>query len=96
MLRRYWFEFESKQPRGPRDLVCTMPWACGVTGHDEADALRHIEALWPGGLDSYAIRRRIEDLDVSDLATEVAAKMAPVDFGVPVVRGIWYPHLTNP
>lgn len=96
MLHRYWFEFEPKESNARRTLDCRMPWACGVTGHDEVDALRQVEEQFPGGLTTHMIRRRIEDVDVTTLASEVAEKMSPVDFGVPVGRGIWYPHLRNP
>lgn len=96
MLHRYWFEFEPEESNGPRTLDCRMPWACGVTGHDEADALRLVEEHFPGGLTTHRIRRRVEDVDVTTVASEVAEKMSPVDFGVPMVRGIWYPHLGNP
>lgn len=59
-----------------------------MTGYDEADALHQVEELFPGGLSTHKVRRRVE-VDVTNLHAEVARRTSPVDFGVPVARGIF-------
>lgn len=99
MLHRYWFEFErvaSSERGGGVTLDCTLPWACGVTAFDERDALDQVAELFPDGLARHQVRRRLEDVDVSDLAAELESRGRSFDFGVPLVRGVWYPHVRNP
>jgi hypothetical protein len=99
VLRRYWLEFESAEPPDPDKSVtldCMLPWACGVTAFDEEDALHQLADLFPDGYRRHRARRRLEDVDLSDLAAELQRRGRSFDFGIPLSRGVWYPHVANP
>ena len=42
------------------------------------------------------VARIVEDVDVGDLAGELAQHVQPVVMGPPFARGIWYPNITGP
>ncbi len=71
---------------------CRFPSACAVTAYDEQDALGLVRS-------SYAKDGElppVSEMQVGVTFEEVAAQIGNADYGVPVVRGIWYPHLDNP
>jgi hypothetical protein len=82
-LRRFWIEF---------DLAETDPWqlklGCGVTAYSLDDARQIVRERVFSGRDLPAIRRIVEDIDVSTLdANQIRPSM-----GAPNWRGIWYPQ----
>lgn len=89
MLRRFWFEFDDS--RGSSGL----PFGCGVTAEDAASALHIVAATYCDGR-LPGVRETVEDVDVGELADRLSAFIRPLRFGVPTVRGIWYPNLTGP
>jgi hypothetical protein len=71
---------------------CRFPVACAVTAHDEADALALVR-------ETYCHEHHaLPAVTVQEGVTfeEVVQQIGDADYGVPVVRGIWYPHLSNP
>ncbi len=68
-----------------------MPFACAVSAYDVDDALEFVREVYaPDG----ALPR---PGSVEELSPEaIQQRIGNFDFGVPVVRGIWYPHLSNP
>jgi hypothetical protein len=86
-LQAFWFEF------GPDDRYgCNLPFACGVTAASEAEALALVANQFIGGQPLPPRRRTIENLSLD----EIESRWGQLDFGVPVVRGIWFPHVQNP
>jgi hypothetical protein len=82
-LRRFWIEFE---------LSDADPWqlrrGCGVTAYSLDDARRILRKQAFEGRDLPAIRRIVEDVDVSTLdAHHIRPNMAPPNW-----RGVWYPQ----
>ena len=69
---------------------CQMPFACAVTAYDEGDAVELIRVTYVP--DGELRPGSIEELEPQ----EILNRIGHFDFGVPVVRGIWYPHLTSP
>ena len=68
-----------------------FPGWSAVTAYDDADALGLLQAAYrPGG--SLPARLVVEELSPA----EIQLRIGNFDYGVPVVRGIWYPHTTNP
>lgn len=95
-LRRFWFEFDLPDPEpSPPDVIVldgeslARRWlwrGCGVTGLDEEDCLRQIEALIaPDKLPP--VSHVIADVDVTALTPHVRSEI-----GVVVWRGIWFPR----
>lgn len=70
---------------------CHMPFACAVSAYDQEDAVELVRATYApeSGLPRPG---SIEELS----AEEIQRRIGNADFGVPVVRGIWYPHANNP
>jgi len=88
-LRRFWFEFETNTDT-PR-----VPFGCGVTATTVDEALDLVaETFCDGRLPT--VTKRVEDIDVGELADELADRVRPVVFSVPFARGIWYPKVTGP
>lgn len=70
---------------------CWMPFACAVSAYSETDALELLRATYaPEG--DLPRPGTVEELT----AEEIQRRIGNYDFGVPVVRGVWYPHLSNP
>ncbi len=88
-LHRYWFEFEAT-----RDAR-RVPFGCGVTASTIDDALDLVAETYFNGCRP-TVSRLVEDVDVGDLADELAHRVQPVVIGVPFARGIWYPKVTGP
>lgn len=65
-----------------------VPNLCAVTATDENDAL----ALVRGAYGQAPSPVSIEALS----AAAIQDRIGHFDFGVPVVRGIWFPHISNP
>lgn len=81
-LRSFLVEF-GDSPRLPR--------VCAVTAYDERDALALIRNVYSPDAELP------EPVILLALApAEILARIGTFDFGVPVLRGIWYPHLDNP
>ena len=82
-LRSFLFRFVSEEVR--------LPLSCAVTAFDEADALGLVR-------DTYCPGAELPSPDESEELSPavIQERIANVDYGVPVVRGIWYPHLNNP
>jgi len=69
---------------------CWMPFACAVTAYDERDALEMVGAVYsPTSLPTPGV---VEELTPE----EIMRRIGHFDFGVPVVRGVWYPHVNTP
>lgn len=86
-LQAFWFEF------GPDDRYgCTLPFACGVTAASEDEALALVANQFTGGEPLPPRRRTIQNVRLD----EIEAKWGQLDFGVPVVRGIWVPTRPEP
>jgi hypothetical protein len=68
-----------------------MPFACAVSAYDQDDALDLVRATYAPDRD-LPRHWSIEELTPE----EIQRRIGNFDFGVPVVRGIWYPHLNNP
>ena len=68
-----------------------LPFACAATAFDEPDALSLVQETYCPGVPLPA-PTEAEELNPE----EILARLGNYDFGVPVVRGIWYPHLNNP
>ena len=68
-----------------------LPLSWAVTAFDEADALGLVR-------DTYCPGAELPSPDESEELSPavIQERIANVDYGVPVVRGIWYPHLNNP
>ena len=71
---------------------CWVPLAVAVTARDEQDALDLIRATYAQGSDLPPVA----EMQVGVTFDDVAAQVGKADYGGPVVRGIWYPHLDNP
>lgn len=82
-LRSFLFSFLSQEVR--------LPLSCAVTAFDEEDALSLVQETYCPGV---ALPGPTEAEELSP--AQIQARIGNVDFGVPVVRGIWYPHLNNP
>lgn len=68
-----------------------FPRLCAVTASDPEDALGLFKATYSrDGLVSQALA--IDELSPA----EIQRRIGNADFGIPIVRGIWYPHLENP
>jgi hypothetical protein len=67
------------------------PLACAVTAYDENDALELVRVVYPPDGDQPP-RDSIEELTPEAIQNRIGH----FDFGIPVVRGVWFPHLTNP
>lgn len=65
-----------------------VPTVCAVTALDEADAVTLVRDAYGTDADPVSI----EALP----PVTIQERIGPFDFGVPVVRGIWYPHINNP
>ena len=70
---------------------CQMPFACAVSAYDEDDALDLVRATYAPDRD-LPRPGSVEELSPE----EIQRRIGNFDFGVPVVRGIWYPHVSNP
>ncbi len=88
-LRRYWLEFRSTADT-PR-----VPIGCGVTAPTIDDALDLVADTFCNGARP-TVTKIVEDVDVGDLADELAHRVQPVVIGLPFARGIWYPKVTGP
>lgn len=88
-LRRYWLEFKAT-PESPR-----VPFGCGVTAPTIDDALDLVADTFCNG-ERPNVTKIVEDVDVGDLADELAHRVRPVLIGLPFARGIWYPVVTGP
>ena len=74
------------------DNVERFPACWAVTPLDEDDALELLRAVYPppdGLLPQMLV---VEELSPK----EIHGRIGNFDYGVPVVRGVWYPHLDNP
>lgn len=81
LLRRYWFEFE------PGSLPPGVALGCGVTARGEDDARALLAATVFHGAAMPAVRRVLEDVDISALdAAHVLPNMLE-----PTSRGVWFP-----
>ena len=70
---------------------CRVPFACAVSAYSEDDALDLLRATYaPDG--DLPQPGTIAELPPA----EIQKRIGSADFGVPVVRGIWYPHVGNP
>lgn len=68
-----------------------LPAWCAVTALDEEDALELVRSVFgPDGDWSQTVA--VEELGPD----EIQERIGNLDYGVPVVRGICYPHLDNP
>jgi hypothetical protein len=68
-----------------------LPHLCAVTAQDDADALTLVrDAYRPGGEVPKPVS--VEMLPPA----EIQERIGSLDFGVPVARGIWYPHINDP
>ena len=88
-LRRFWFEFESTADT-PR-----APFGCGVTAPTVGEALEFVAETYCGGRRP-TVRKLVEDVDVEDLADELARRVQVLVMGLPFAPGIWYPNATGP
>lgn len=88
-LRRYWLEFKATSDT-PR-----VPFGCGVTAANIEDALDLVAGAFCNGVRP-TVTNVVEDVDVGDLADELARRVRPVVIGPPFARGIWYPKVTGP
>jgi len=70
---------------------CRLPFACAVSAYDEEDALDQIRATYAPN-DDLPRPGTVEELSPE----AIQQRIGNFDFGVPVTRGIWYPHLSNP
>jgi hypothetical protein len=84
-LTRYWFEFHlSVEDEHPEGALL----GCGVTARDYDDALSLLrERVWQGR-ELPAVRRVVEDVDVSSLDSD---HVLPNLVMPPVWRGVWFP-----
>ncbi len=87
-LRRYWFEFEATPD------TMRVPLGCGVTAPSIDDALDLVAEAYCDGCRPI-VSRLVEDVDVGDLADELAHRIQPVVIGLPFARGIWYPKVAG-
>jgi hypothetical protein len=86
ILRSFWVEWTSPTPE-------RLPLGCAVTAWDLDDALEQIRSVYcPTASEVSQPTLVEEDITVEGVATRVGW----VDIGVPLLRGIWYPHLDNP
>jgi hypothetical protein len=105
-LRRYWFEFDL--PALPPtigegisldggSMAQRYLWrGCGVTAVDEDDARSLILELL-GEAELPPVRRVSVDVDVSALPDAVTHPLGThASYGVPVWRGVWFPHVSQP
>ena len=96
-LRRYWIEFEPLGEDEELDLIFLAGWsraACGVTAHSFEDALVLVRENLVLGGPLPAVRKVIEDVDLSTFEDDpfLAANVLP-HVGPPIWRGIWFPSL---
>jgi hypothetical protein len=71
-----------------------VPWLCAVTAYDADDAMSLVAAAFrPDGSSLPEVTEVLEGVTFDDVKERVGAHGG---FGVPVVRGIWYPHIENP
>jgi hypothetical protein len=83
-MRRYWITFD--QPAGDKPAL-SLSLCVGVTAPSIEAALKIIRFQMFVGKDLPAVKRCIEDIDVSTLdANHVLPNM-----GVPAMHGIWFP-----
>jgi hypothetical protein len=82
-VRRFWVEFEL---RAADDVPFGVSLGCGVTAFDRDDALQLLHERLFLHRSLPALRRLIEDVDVSTLDPHVTPNM-----GNPAERGIWFP-----
>jgi hypothetical protein len=85
-MHGFWIEWRTET--GVR-----LPIGCAVTAYDLDDALEQIRAVYAPEVDSLPAPTSIQEGVTFE---EVEAQIGRADFGVPVLRGIWYPHLENP
>jgi hypothetical protein len=95
-VRRFWFQFDVPSNVAFRDVgpgaraSRALRGGCGVTAHDEADALHLIQAdllagdALPPMLDVHA------DVDIEALPDYIRDNM-----GAAALRGVWYPPMNN-
>lgn len=73
------------------DHADRLPVCSAVTALDEDDALELLRAVYRSD------EVLPQTLVVEELSPdEIQARIGNFDYGIPVVRGIWYPHLANP
>ena len=82
-LVRFWFKFDPSIA-----LPTGVSLGCGVTAHDEQDAMSLMKECIFGGHDLAPIVEVIRDIDISTLD---AGHVLP-NMEVPVKRGIWFPR----
>lgn len=81
-LRRFWFEFEGHG----------LPAFCGVTAASRDEALQFVSDTY--GTDGLpTVRREVEDVDVSQVLDELEGHIRPLNVGLPIKPGIWFPNL---
>ena len=85
-LRSFWIEWTTET--GVR-----LPLGCAVTAFDLDDALEQIRSVYSPNDAPLPTPTSVREGVTPD---DVEAQVGRRDFGVPVVRGIWYPHLDNP
>ena len=86
-LRRFLFNFSEEDGR-------RLPVYCGVTATDEDSALLMISNAWNGGVRP-TYRSVVIDVDVSEAVELLSRFVRPLNMGVPVRPGIWYPNLNG-
>jgi hypothetical protein len=81
-LRSFLIEFDTEE---------NIPSVCAVTARDESDALTLIR-------DTYRPEGVLPDPTTMEQHTPEAiqSRIGRFDFGMPVTRGVWYPHIDNP
>lgn len=89
-LRRYWFEFAiSERESQLYRSYAGLRWGCGITAHNEADALLLLQQHLLRQDPLPQIASMIADVDVSQLD---GGHVLP-NIGVPSLRGIWFPRI---
>lgn len=70
---------------------CRVPAWCAVTAFDADDAVELVRSVYAPD-DLLPLSVEVEDLSPK----EIQSRIGNSDFGVPVLRGIWYPHVDDP
>lgn len=67
------------------------PAWCGITAIDEEAAIRLISEAWFDGEAPDIVSIEV-DVDVDEVLTRIEGRIRPLDVGIPVRPGIWYPN----
>lgn len=87
-LRRFWFEIESTAD------TPGVPFGCGVTAPTVDEALDLVADAYCGGRRP-RVGKLVEDVDIGELADELAPRVQPLVMGLPFAPGTRTPQVRS-